>query len=422
MISTPRLLAIVGSGETTASAAPAHRAILGRLGGPPVPATLLDTPYGFQENAADITSAAVDYFERRLRNPISVASFRRADVDPLARASAEERIREARYVFSGPGSPSYALKQWAGTEIPGLLAEKLTNGGALVMASAAALTLGRLTVPVYEIYKVGDDAHWLAGLDLPAAFGWSVAIVPHYDNAEGGGHDTRFCFLGERRLRRLEDDMPDEAFVLGVDEHTTLILDIGERRATVRGRGGVTVRRRGQSTVFPSGSEVSFEEITAAAFGGTSATTSPVPPRRERASTGSAAPAAPGTTNADDRFGDAVGRGDIRTAIEALVGAADDASTPQGKARLRSMIVRLAAAAEPVTRRVALVEPLADALVDARDAARTRRDWPAADTIRERLLAAGVEIHDAPEGTTWSIVDNGTAGAAEALPGRGTVR
>src|SRR4051812_46230069 len=97
----PRLLAIVGSGETTAAAARVHRELVARLGPAPVAATIVDTPYLFQENAADITPAAVEYFEHRLRTPATVASFRH-DADPIARASAVERIREADYVFSGP--------------------------------------------------------------------------------------------------------------------------------------------------------------------------------------------------------------------------------------------------------------------------------------------------------------------------------
>ena len=32
------------------------------------------------------------------------------------------------------------------------------------------------------------------------ATGLPAVVVPHYDNAEGGHHDTRFCYLGERRL------------------------------------------------------------------------------------------------------------------------------------------------------------------------------------------------------------------------------
>jgi len=34
------------------------------------------------------------------------------------------------------------------------------------MASAAALTIGRVTIPVYEIYKAGEAPRWLPGLDL----------------------------------------------------------------------------------------------------------------------------------------------------------------------------------------------------------------------------------------------------------------
>jgi len=58
---------------------------------------------------------------------------------------------------------------------------------------------------------------WLEGLDLlGAATGLRAAVVPHYDNAEGGTHDTRFCYMGERRLRKLEATLPEGAFVLGV--------------------------------------------------------------------------------------------------------------------------------------------------------------------------------------------------------------
>jgi hypothetical protein len=39
-------------------------------------------------------------------------------------------------------------------------------------------------------------------------------VIPHYDNTEGGTHDTRYCYLGERRLRLIESELPDDAAVL----------------------------------------------------------------------------------------------------------------------------------------------------------------------------------------------------------------
>ena len=233
-----------------------------------MPAAILDTPYGFQENADVLSARTAEFFATSVGNPVEVVSFRSRDVDEVTRSTAVARIRAARYLMAGPGSPSYALRQWAGGPIPDALAEKVAGGGVLTMASAAALTLGVVTLPVYEIYKVGEAPHWLEGLDLlGAATGLRAAVVPHYDNAEGGNHDTRFCYMGERRLRILEAMLPEGAFVLGVDSHTALLLDLDAGVASVVGLGGVTVRVDGRSTRFPTGSEVAIGALGEAAGG-----------------------------------------------------------------------------------------------------------------------------------------------------------
>ena len=132
----------------------------------------------------------------------------------------------------------------------------------MVFASAAALTLGVVTVPVYEVYKVGEEPRWLDGLDvLGRATGLRAAVVPHFDNTEGGTHDTRFCYLGERRLRMLEEQLPEGAFVLGVDEHTGLVLDLDTGEGRVVGRGRVSVRAGGETWTFPAGGTVTVAEL-----------------------------------------------------------------------------------------------------------------------------------------------------------------
>ncbi|HSQ37940.1 MAG TPA: hypothetical protein VLS92_08615, partial [Acidimicrobiia bacterium] len=77
-MAAPRLLTIMGSGETAATMVPVHRTVFDRLGGRPLVA-VLDTPYGFQENADELTARTLDYFRTSLpMAEFEVASLRSA--------------------------------------------------------------------------------------------------------------------------------------------------------------------------------------------------------------------------------------------------------------------------------------------------------------------------------------------------------
>ncbi len=181
----------MGSGETSPTMVTIHKALVAKLGNADHGAILLDTPYAFQENASEISARARSYFARSVGLKVEVAS----DAAPARLAA----IRSADWVFCGPGSPSYALARWRGGPVADALRDRIAAGtGITVIASAAAAVTGFVAVPVYEIYKVGAEPHWLDGLDLFGVLGLKVAVIPHYDNAEGGTHDTRFCYLGER--------------------------------------------------------------------------------------------------------------------------------------------------------------------------------------------------------------------------------
>jgi hypothetical protein len=432
-VSGPRILAIMGSGETAPTMAKVHRALFERLGPGPVPAAILDTPYGFQENADDLSLRTVRFFAESVGREVNVASYRSRDVDALTAATALARVREARYLMAGPGSPSYALRQWADGPIPVALADLLRNGGILTMASAAALTLGAVTIPVYEIYKVGASPSWLPGLDLlAAATGLRAAVVPHYDNAEGGNHDTRFCYMGERRLRDLEEQLPPGTFILGVDSHTALVLDLDRRTAAVAGLGGVTVRLDGRSSVIPSGSEVSIDTLAAAvrelATGARGdiatqrgAVGSDRGDRAGAAAAGAGEPRRAEMADLEGAFLVALGSGDSRAAVAVLleIDALIDARTRSGedspdldnaRSAFRALIARLGeAAASGGTDPRSTVEPFVEALLRLRARARDARDWEAADLIRAMLTGAGVEVRDGAEGSGWILAEHGRA-------------
>jgi cyanophycinase-like exopeptidase len=413
------MLVIMGSGETSPTMSKVHRDLFDRLGPPPVPAVMLDTPFGFQENADDISAKALAYFRESVQRDIAVASFRAADgVDPLAHETTLARLREARYVFAGPGSPSYALAQWAASSIPGVLAQKLRTGGCVTFASAAACTLGPLALPVYEIYKVGDSVRWLQGLDLMAEVGLRAAVVPHFNNAEGGNHDTRYCYMGERRLSRLEALMPADSFILGVDEHTACILDLDAGTATVAGLGSVTVRRRGQMSAVPTGSTLTISELAALATGAAVAQ-APPPSVATSTITGGAAgaidPLEGEVERIESAFDAALRAGDAPAAVKLTLEldgllvewSRDTLQSDQldrARAGLRAMIVRLGEAAEVGVRDPRqVVAPFVDALLDARRQARADSRFADADGLRDRLLAAGVEVRDTAGGTDWQL-------------------
>ena len=159
-------LTLMSSGEMSARLSPAHRAVLARIA-EPLRAIFLDTPAGFQENASALADKAVEYFAHNLQQPLTVVSFKsRKDTTAEQIDEVARQVRSANYVFAGPGSPTYAARNWIETPIADAFSAQLRSGGHLVFASSAAIAMSRHVVPVYELYKAGHDPYWVDGLDL----------------------------------------------------------------------------------------------------------------------------------------------------------------------------------------------------------------------------------------------------------------
>jgi cyanophycinase-like exopeptidase len=416
---TAGLLVVMGSGETAPTMVKPHRAIFEWLARRPRgerPSIVLDTPYGFQSNADDISTRAVGYFAASVGQPVEVLSWRTPPPPGLAREQSLATLAEAGWAFAGPGSPTYTLRQWRDTPVPAALVDVLNRDGVLLFASAAALTLGSHTIPVYEIYKAGIDPHWVPGLDLVRAVtGLPAVVIPHYNNAEGGHHDTRFCYLGEGRLSAMERDLPDDAFILGVDEHTAALVDLAERTVTVVGNGLLTLRRQGVSVAHPAGTVLGLDTLADLPSTPGSAPSAAAP--------GAAAEpaAAPGNSLRDAadeaaaRFDAAIAARDVDGCVSAILDleqalldwAADTLTSDEGdhaRRQLRRMVVRLGelagvGAAHPRERAAAFVGPL----LELRGRARVAQDWATSDWIRDQLAEVGVEVRDTPDGAEWDL-------------------
>ena len=378
----------MGSGETSPTMVTPHQHMISELNSAKTAVlNVLDTPFGFQENAEVLTSKLREYFELSVGYPVGVISLRNTRVSSAELAKAVNSVRDSDWLFAGPGSPSYALKVWRELGLTPHFNEVLSRG-TLTFASAAALTVGSHTIPVYEMYKVGEDPHWLTGLNLLEHHtGMSAAVVPHFDNTEGANHDTRFCYIGEQRLRVLEGMLPSETFIIGVDGHTGVSFDLDTRVASVFGLGQMTIRHHGESWIVHSGESATFDEIIAHT-GSTIVQETPaqlfrVDPRQVEALLES---------------------GEVNAAVEALLDLDELDRDLQTRVAVHSLITRLGnIAASPRVDLMSVVGPYIDALLQARQAARTGGRWDEADAIRNRLMELKVTINDSEGGSNWKI-------------------
>ena len=215
-------IAILGSGETSPNLVSVHRNLINKIDGEVI-ASLIDTPFGFQENADQLVDKLIEFYDVSLNLEINLASFRNKKYfKSVEYFEFLKKIQSSNFIFSGPGSPSYATKNWIDTDVPEIFKERLCSGSSLIFASAAASTLGIRTIPVYEIYKVGIDPYWEKGINLLEVFDIDCVVVPHFNNKEGGNHDTSISYLGAKRMEILQEIQPTN--ILGIDEHTALII------------------------------------------------------------------------------------------------------------------------------------------------------------------------------------------------------
>lgn len=375
-------LIVMGSGEISPTMVATHRWGLEESGQNGV--TIIDTPYGFQENADELSSRIADFFEVSLNAKVGIASLRSREHDSATRETFLADVHRSSYLFAGPGSPTYALGIWREVGLADVIRNRLGAGATVVMASAAALTIGLKTLPVYEIYKVGLDPHWEDGLDVSSSLFVPMVVVPHWNNAEGGTHDTSHCFIGSRRFGMLESQL--DVGVMGVDEHTAAALDFSAGKLTVSGVGTVTLRGAVER-VIPSGVTVGLEEVADLLGGSTPAKSV-------------------STEERTDSFDLALGRGDLAGALDRALEL--EAVVAEGSAEDRPLLRRALA---ELTRLAQLgsrddrnwLRPLVELALTWRDQARANHDWATADQVRDVLLQMGVEVRDTQAGSEWSL-------------------
>ena len=257
---------LIGSGETSASAHKMYERMFTALRAP-VQLAILETPAGFEVNSALVAQRVSNFIQTSMKNfspSISVIPARRRDGpfstnDPKLSAP----ILGANCLYLGAGSPTYLVRHLNDTLALRYLLGRHRAGASMCLASAAAIAFGAKTLPVYEIFKAGDDLHWVDGLDLFGLFGLELAVVTHWDNREGGAQlDTRRCYMGMARMEQLTRLLPPTTIVLGIDEHTGILFDFQAEQCQVIGKGRATILAQGrEEQVYQTGASFPIQTL-----------------------------------------------------------------------------------------------------------------------------------------------------------------
>ena len=190
------------------------------------------------------------------------------------------------------------------------------------------------------------------------------------------------------------------------------------------GLGSVTVRVDGRSTVFPGGTETTIAALDAAAValrgGPSDAPSGWSGAPAESADAGERAATPPpalkdSLSDHEGAFVDALEARDARTAVAALLEldtviegrlrrGEDSPDLDSARATFRALLVRLGeSAAVGVRDPREAVDPFVETLLELRSRARANQDWGSADLIRDRLSAAGVEVRDEGDASSWVL-------------------
>jgi cyanophycinase-like exopeptidase len=417
MSSKKGMIVLMGSGELTATMVEVHKNMLARFPGSPT-AVFLDTPAGFQLNVDEISRKAVEYFRVHVQKQLNVASYKSSDNTIAFEAeTAFHMLRNADFVLVGPGSPTYAVRQFQKTPIPEILVNNILSGGCLVAASAAALTLGRFTLPVYEIYKVGQDIHWVHGLDILSQFGLHLVVVPHWNNAEGGTHDTRFCFMGEPRFQQLEMLLPDDATIIGIDEHTACIIDLNAQRIDIQGIGNVTIRKKGREVKFGKKDQIPLEALAKEINQGDWTPTDVDDVEQAGDLNLSKKSLLNKVNDIEASFRKGLANHDQKETTNALLeldsaiwkaqrNLENEENISEAREILRDSIVLLGVelGASPRHLREYLA-PLVEQMLQLRVRFRNEQKWSEADHIRDILQQSNIQVKDTKDGVQWHIID-----------------
>ncbi len=226
----------------------------------------METPAGFELNSAQVVGRVGEFMASRLQNYKPVIDIVPARKKGSAFSPDDPEVLKPLPVcqpdLHGTRQPDLRHPPIKG--YPGLGHDPRPSPArrSADLCPAATISVGAHALPVYEVYKVGQDMHVVDGLDFFRDFGLHLSFVPHWNNADGGVDlDTSRCFVGMDRFADWCGMVPLENTTVGLDEHTGILLDFEKGVCEVSGVSSVSLVRQCIPEKHPAGATFDLKEL-----------------------------------------------------------------------------------------------------------------------------------------------------------------
>ena len=227
-------------------------------------------------------------------------------------------------------------------------------------------------MPVYEIYKVGEEPRWIKGLNILSAFEINATIIPHFNNKEGGNHDTRFCYMGKTRFDKLRNSI--DSPIIGIDEHTGLVIDGESRLGEVYGIGKVTIISNNNEVEYSAGNKISFDEISKAKKNKI------IPIKKD--------------LEIEEEY-------ETKTSIEKASRLIDKNSV--NRESINRILSQIKLNIEELESKTEIIDPLIELVLEIRKELRLSGKFELSDYMRNEIEKLGIEINDEESGSSWKF-------------------
>jgi hypothetical protein len=263
---------------------------------------------------------------------------------------------------------------------------------------------------------VGDELRWVEGMDLLGHFGFNLVVIPHWNNAEGGTHDTRFCYMGEPRFRELDGLLPADVRVLGLDEHTACLFDLEKEEGVVRGIGRVTLWHRGAEEIFAEGDRLSLDLLRGGEVGTGRGRSASIRPASQLVSESGEESFWERVRAVEAAFHGGLEKHRPTEATNALLEldriiwkGHQNLENPEFISQAREIFCELLIGlgcrlASAPGDKAECLRPLVEELLHLREKFRSNKQWREADAIRETLERVQIVVEDTREGSRWRLL------------------